>query len=186
MGESITDTIIVYVKDDQGAVSSNTVTITIIGSNDIPTLGSYTNIVKEDTAVTSGNLTATGTLTGADVDTTATLTYWTDGTGTSTTGSGTYGNLSLVSSTGAYTYTVDNSLSSIQSLNVGESITDTIIVYVKDDQGAVSSNTVTITINGTNDIPTLGSYTNIVKEDTAVTSGNLTATGTLTGADVDT
>ncbi|WP_412754962.1 VCBS domain-containing protein, partial [Legionella donaldsonii] len=45
---------------------------------------------------------------------------------------------------------------------------------------------VTVTIQGTNDVPVIaGVSTGTVTEDIALTSGNLTKSGTLTIADVD-
>ncbi|SUI91498.1 retention module-containing protein [Shewanella morhuae] len=175
VGESLTDTFTVLNAD---GVTSTTVTITINGTDDVPTLVADTGSVTEDTAVTvDGNLTTSGTLeagTGGDAG---------EDKFVADNFTGNYGSLTL-DANGNWVYTADNSQAAIQALNVGESLTDTFTVLNAD---GVTSTTVTITINGTDDVPTLVADTGSVTEDTAVTvDGNLTTSGTLeagTGGD---
>ena len=54
---------------------------------------------------------------------------------------------------GSYTYTLNNNLYAVQSLGVGETLTDTFTYTVTDSHGAIGSNTLTVTISGTNDVP---------------------------------
>src|SRR5207244_2668538 len=86
---------------------------------------------------------------------------------------------------GIWTYTLDNSNSTVESLNNGQSTTDTFTVTTVDGTAKV----VTITINGTNDAAVIsGTATGSVVEAGGVgngTAGTPTASGTLTDSDVD-
>jgi len=53
---------------------------------------------------------------------------------------------------GVWTYTVDNSNAAVEKLNVGDTLTDTFTVTTVDGTPQV----VTVTINGTNDVPVIG------------------------------
>ncbi|WP_162626798.1 retention module-containing protein [Aeromonas allosaccharophila] len=158
--------------------SKHTVTITIHGTDDKPTLVADSGSVTEDTAVTAGGeLTTSGTLaagTGGD----AGEDKFTAGNFT-----GTYGKLTL-DVNGNWVYTADNGQVAIQQLSQTQSLTDTFTVLNAD---GVTSTTVTITIHGTDDKPTLVADSGSVTEDTAVTAGGeLTTSGTLaagTGGD---
>jgi VCBS repeat-containing protein len=181
-GETVTDTFTVRVTDDQGGFDEQVVTITITGTNDDPvisgTADNAADAVTEDT-----DLTATGTLTSADIDNGATATWSIEGSAT-----GTYGSLALNGNSGEWTYTLangtDGTSSVVQNLAAGETVTDTFTVRVTDDQGGFDEQVVTITITGTNDDPvisgTADNAADAVTEDT-----DLTATGTLTSADID-
>jgi VCBS repeat-containing protein len=141
VGEFLTDTFTVLNAD---GVTSTTVTITINGTDDVPTLVADTGSVTEDTAVTvDGNLTTSGTLdagTGGDAG---------EDKFTADSFTGDYGSLTL-DANGNWVYTADNSQTVIQALKVGEFLTDTFTVLNAD---GVTSTTVTITINGAADAP---------------------------------
>ena len=77
-------------------------------------------------------------------------------------------------------YTLNNDAANVQALKAGQSVTDTLTVTSVD---GTASETITVTINGTNDGATIsGSKAGTVSEDGAAQ----TASGTLTVADVDT
>ena len=83
---------------------------------------------------------------------------------------------------GVWTYTLDNTNSAVQALNVGGTLTDTFTVTTIDGTAQV----VTVTINGTNDAAVIsGTTTGSVIEAGHATPGTPTATGTLTDTDVD-
>ena len=111
------------------------VTFTVAGVNDAALIGgTVTGSVKEDTT-----LTASGTLTVADVD---------DGQSSYQTGAYTAAHGSLVlAADGTWTYTLNNTDAAVQALNTGQSITDT--VSVKSFDGTAKA--ITISINGLNE-----------------------------------
>ena len=90
---------------------------------------------------------------------------------------GSYGSVNIASN-GAYTYTLDNSLGAVQALATDEELTDTFTFTVSDANGGFTSNTLTITIIGTNDDPIISGgpdQTTLTEAAAALsTSGNLT------------
>ncbi|TIT47372.1 MAG: adhesin, partial [Mesorhizobium sp.] len=63
---------------------------------------------------------------------------------------GTYGTLHL-NSNGTYTYTLNNSLASVQALAQGASVTDVFTYTNSDNHGGSSTANLTVTVNGTDD-----------------------------------
>ncbi|MBL0625120.1 retention module-containing protein [Aeromonas jandaei] len=183
--QSLTDTFTVLNAD---GVTSTTVTITIHGTDDKPTLVADTGSVTEDTAVTAGGeLTTSGTLaagTGGD----AGEDKFSAGNFT-----GTYGKLTL-DVNGNWVYTADNGQVAIQQLNQNQSLTDTFTVLNAD---GVTSTTVTITIHGTDDKPTLSIDKGAVVSEEGLAGGivdtaggsdttdSVAASGKITVGDVD-
>jgi VCBS repeat-containing protein len=95
---------------------------------------------------------------------------------------GTLGTLHLQDN-GAWTYDLDNKNPAVQALSKGATATDIITVHSADG----TSHQVTITVNGTNDLPVIsGTTTGAVTEAGSTVSGVDTATGTLTATDPDT
>jgi VCBS repeat-containing protein len=139
--------------------ASRIIDVTITGANDTATItGTATGTMTEDTSVTAGNLTTSGTLTVADVDTNQAV------FATPATLVGTYGNFTLNTTTGAWTYAANNTQTSVQTLGVGQSLTDTITVTSLD---GTASQAITVTINGTNDVPIAIGSANSGTEDAA-------------------
>ena len=128
-------------------------TITINGTNDAPTVeatsdvtGSVTEAgIAADGSAVAGTAQASGTLASADVDDDASASWTRTGTETST-----YGTFTL-NTNGTWTYDLDGA--AVESLKQDETITETYAVQVSDGLGGVATETVTITINGTNDEP---------------------------------
>ncbi|WP_176494055.1 VCBS domain-containing protein, partial [Cobetia sp. 5-25-4-2] len=155
-GESAVTTITYQVSDGEGGVSTATVSVTVNGVDDIPTLTLDTGNVTEDTNVSADDeLTTSGTLdagtggdTGEDKFSAETVT-------------GTYGELT-VDADGNWTYSADNTQSVIQQLNLGATLTDTLTVTNAD---GVTQTTVSITITGVNDAP-------VAVADTGTTAEN--------------
>ncbi|MDF8333296.1 VCBS domain-containing protein [Novosphingobium cyanobacteriorum] len=161
LGET-TELVVSYnVTDEHGASVAQSVTITITGTNDAPTVeAALTASGNEDGAAFSINL-----LAGAsDVDHDAVL-HVTD---VSALPEG----VTLVDDT----LSVDPSDTSFQSLKLGES-TDIVVTYnVTDEHGASVAQSVTITVTGTNDAPTVeAALTASANEDDAVFSVDLLA-----------
>ncbi|MBW6512780.1 MAG: VCBS domain-containing protein, partial [Desulfuromonadaceae bacterium] len=144
-GETLILTYTVTATDDNAAPlsDSETVTITITGSNDRAVIsGDTSGSVTEDVDISgvagAEVLLTGGALTINDVDG---LDEFVPGSI-----SGDYGSISL-NADGTWGYLVDNSLEAIQKLGAGETLTDTITVITADGTPA----DITITINGTND-----------------------------------
>ena len=163
-------TSVTYTVSDGSLTDTATLTVTVTGENDDPTLTPATGMVTEDKALTSGNLVVTGTVAteGGDAGEDKFMTATTPPTGA-------YGSLTITAG-GDWTYTADNSDSKIQGLKATDSPTDTFTVTSAD---GVTKTTVTITIRGADDVPTLTPAKGEVTEDAKDASGNLVATGTV-------
>ncbi|MDT3276031.1 VCBS domain-containing protein, partial [Shewanella sp. SP2S2-4] len=163
-GETVTDSFTVSSADG----TTHTVSVTVAGRDDGAVIaGTDKGTVTEDTAVTSGHLQASGQLTITDSDAgQARFTAQTDVAGSSG-----YGHFSL-NSTGAWTYSADNTQAAIQQLKASETLTDTFTISSTDG----TSHTVTVIINGTNDAPVLAAQTQAVTEDGTQLTGKMIAT----------
>ncbi|WP_448111475.1 VCBS domain-containing protein [Pseudomonas lini] len=188
-GQIVTQTYNVAIGD--GAVQ--TVTITITGTNDQPTL----TMADSTGAMSEGNGTATlsdsGALSFADLDSNDTVTVsqtangdiaWSGGTLNAGVASALVAGFSVDQNSWDY-----SSNQNLDFLGAGETISFSYAVVATDDSGtanaASATQTVTITITGTNDQPTL----TITDSTGAMSEGNGTATlsdsGALSFADLD-
>ncbi|MBK1980374.1 retention module-containing protein [Achromobacter xylosoxidans] len=169
-GERLTDTITVTVDDGNGGTATEVISITVDGTSDGALItpskpGDDKGVVREDVI-----LTANGKLVVTDPD--AGEAVFRAQTGTA----GQYGTFSIDAG-GSWTFKLDNNADAIQRLGAKESLTEAFTVTTADG----TTGKVTITINGTNDAPTIsGAATGAVKED-----GTQTVTGQLAKADVD-
>ncbi len=67
---------------------------------------------------------------------------------------GAYGSITI-GSTGAYTYTVDNTNANVQALRSSAQTLNDVFTYTMRDAGGLTSTTqITVTIQGANDAPT--------------------------------
>ncbi|MCG5481935.1 MAG: VCBS domain-containing protein, partial [Ensifer alkalisoli] len=199
-GETITLRFDVTVTDDDGATATQTVTVTINGTNDAPVIAATAaGAVTEDVAVDgSGNLTTSGTITLSDVDTNETLTVTSGPNGSPSWSGGSLTQAQIDTLTAGFTasssgwnYQVPNAM--VQFLGAGETITLRFDVTVTDDDGATDTQTVTITVNGTNDAPVIGessvttgsvTESGLAADDETAVTGPTTATGTMASSDV--
>ncbi len=110
--------------------------------------------------------------------------------GTSVTG--TYGTL-VIGADGSYTYTADQSAA--DDLDAGDSETDVFTYTVTDENGATTTATITITVNGINDTPVAQNDVGVIVEDGTLTvangsnanvTGTYDATGEYSGDVIDT
>ncbi|WP_198325268.1 tandem-95 repeat protein [Permianibacter aggregans] len=132
------------ISDGNGGTSSATVNVTVNPVADAPIIGGdISGSLTEDVDVVGGNLSVTGSLNVSDPDAgesgmqAANLT-------------GAYGSFAIDNS-GSWTYSASNSQAAIQDLGAGEILTEVFTVYTTDG----TPQNVTVTINGTNDAPTL-------------------------------
>ena len=168
LGETRDVTIQVTAEDAHGATAVNTVTVTVTGANDAPSLAAALESADEDGATVDVDLAALG----ADVDNDddgATLTY-------SVTGQPSEGSASISGTTLTFDPGAD-----FQDLALGETRDVTIQVTAEDAHGATAVNTVTVTVTGANDAPTLAAALTSADEDGATVDVDLAAMG----ADVD-
>ncbi|MGR5212298.1 VCBS domain-containing protein [Vibrio rotiferianus] len=173
------ETFTVHATDQFGATDNVTVTITVVGTNDQPSIvvnEQLNGSVTEDTPDPSQPITTTGDLSVTDVDTLDTHTW------SLNSDQGKFGTISI-DNDGKWTYVLNNSNSTVQGLLPNESLTDTFTVTVKDNNGSSSTTeTITITIHGDNDTPSLSGDTGSVVENT---DNRDSAQGQLVVSDID-
>ncbi|MBK8815397.1 MAG: DUF4347 domain-containing protein [Methylococcaceae bacterium] len=199
VGQTLTESFN-YTMSDGALTDIALLTITINGANDAPVAVNDTGTATEAGGV--GNGTAGSDATGnvlsndTDIDTaagsrtvTAIRTGATEGSGTAgavgTALVGTFGTLTI-NSDGTYTYVVDNNNPTVQSLNVGQTLTESFNYTMSD--GAISDIAVlNITINGANDAPVAVNDTGTATEAGGVANGTAgsDATGNVLSNDTD-
>ncbi len=193
-GNTIQDVFTYKVADTAGLTSLATITVTIQGANDAPlgvndtataveaggvsngTAGTNPtgNVLTNDTDVDSGDSkSVTAVVAGAQATATG---------GVASAVTGFYGSINLAAD-GSFTYTVDNTNATVQSLRTsGNTLQDLFTYKVADAGGLTSLATITITIQGANDAPydvTAGTLS--VNEN----ASNGSSVGTVAGLDVD-
>lgn len=133
------------VDDGNGGADTGTVRLTVNPVNDKAVIGgATTGTVTEDTHVDSGLLKTGGTLTVSDVDGADEEAFQpTDNI------AGAYGTFTLAAN-GEWTYSAGNDQEAIQSLDEGQTHTDSFTVLSKDG----TSQRLTVTINGADEAPT--------------------------------
>ncbi len=181
-GGTLTDAFTYVVSDSHGGSATASVTITIHGHNDAPVAAADANTAVEDGGPVNGNVLTNDT----DVDN-PTLTVASVNAAPANVGvpvAGLYGQVTI-NANGAYTYTLNNALPAVQSLGLGQTLSD-VFNYTASD-GSLASNTamLTITINGANDAPVA-----TADGPFAITNGatlNISAPGLLANdSDIDT
>ena len=192
VGATTTDTFSYTVSDGNGGTASATLTITIFGANDAPTAVADTNWTIEDsTTAATGNVLQNLPHPGdpsavlsfadsadTDPDSGDTLTVSAVNGSAANVGNdltGAHGTLHL-NSTGTYTYQVNNSDGAVQALGVGDTLTDSFSYTVSDGHGGTATTTLTITIFGANDGPSIASSIAHVSEE-GLPNANVDSTG---------
>jgi VCBS repeat-containing protein len=91
---------------------------------------------------------------------------------------GTYGSVQLDTSTGALTYTPDNSNPATNALSVGASVSDDYTITTDGTDGESALTVVSFAITGTNDLPTISATTpTATMVEVGVGPGNNPVTG---------
>ena len=207
-GETITQTYTLRVNDQQGGTVDQDVTITLTGTNDVPTVTAATDVSGSATEIADlaagENVTVhsdSGSFTIADVDLADIQTVGVNSTTTTRDGGagallGTFTSTVSNNTTGDGTGQIDWSFtvsdSALDFLAAGETITQTYTVRVDDQNGGTVDQDVTITLTGTNDVPTITTATDVTGSATEISDGgageNVTVhsdSGSFTIADVD-
>ncbi|MCJ9429439.1 DUF4347 domain-containing protein [Kordiimonas marina] len=175
------DTIAVIANDNGNTgtgggtdVSLGSISVNITGVNDPSVIsGTYTGNVTEGN-IGDAPVTATGDLSISDPDVADNPSF---ADVAATTGDNGYGSFAL--SSGTWTYTLDES--KVQSLNQGDTVTDTHTFTATDG----STQVITITITGTNDPAVVSGTTTGSVTEGNVGDAPVTASGTMTISDAD-
>lgn len=139
-GETATDTFMYTVSDNNGGISTASVTITITVQNEAPVASGDDYSVQEDSVLT---VPPPGVLAN-DTDSESSLSI------SSYDSTSVMGATVIMNSDGSFTYDPTTSVA-IQHLNRGETVVDTFSYTAIDQNGATSTATVTITITGQNE-----------------------------------
>ena len=163
--DTLTDVFTYTMTDTAGVASTTQITVTIQGANDTPTavFDTATAVEAGGTANGTAGTNPTGNVLTNDTDVDSGDTKTVSGVAAGTVGSasgsvatsvtGSYGSISIASN-GAYTYTVDNTNSTVQALRTsGDTIIDVFTYTMTDTAGATSTTQITVTIQGANDAP---------------------------------
>jgi|GEM_PF-6348934 len=183
-GETATVTFEYYAVDgsttqangESNTSESQTVTLTVTGTNDAPIVSDVT--VADSATETNGLETIyTGTLAlTSDLDTTDTHTFQQSGTASVVTSNGAVITDLAVTVAANGGYTVNGNF---DALAMGETATVTFSYTATDDSGAPNAvseaKTVTLTVTGTNDAPIAQAAVNALAEDTII-NGSVVAT----------
>jgi VCBS repeat-containing protein len=181
--DTLTDSFTYTVQDTAGLTSTATLAITIQGADDAPVAVADTataveaggtangtagtnptgNVLTNDTDVDSGDAKTVSAITGGTVGQALVSAY---------------GTLTL-NADGSYSYVVDNANAAVQALHSSaNTLTETFTYTVCDTAGLTSSTSLTVTIQGANDAPTLTTdvaFSLLANGTIAVTNANLQA-----------
>lgn len=146
-GAIATDTFTYTISDGAGGTATSTLTVNVTGVNDAP----VTQVLAATVGENGGPVTLAPDFTDPDAG---------DSHSTSVSTAGTLGKVT-VNPDGTFTYDPNGKFDSLQA---GQSATDTFTYTVTDSSGAASTSTVTVTINGANDNPAaLADFNGVVK-----------------------
>ncbi|WP_162889456.1 VCBS domain-containing protein, partial [Vibrio ezurae] len=168
-GETHTETLHVTITNAAGASSHQDIVVTIKGTDDAPVI---TSQAQHETTKEDSQLSAQGQVTATDVDHGAVLTYTPDSI------QGHYGSFTLDATSGKWHYTLDNAHH--QDLAEGETHTDSMLVTVTDEKGLSTTETVQVTVQGTNDAPVINHIASITANE-----GQPLIHGTVIATDID-
>ncbi|MEZ9929653.1 VCBS domain-containing protein, partial [Vibrio breoganii] len=177
--------------------TSHQVEVTITGTKDAPKVALKAQDSDTATVIESGSTpkgqaisgtqSATGHLTGTDIDDGDTQAWSVvNPLAGHSAGDGVYGHL-IVDGNGRWTYTLDNTKAVTEALTQGHQETETFIVRVTDSTGLTADHKVTVQVTGSNDQAHItGKDSETLTEDTALNSQDqLHTSGDLAVTDVD-
>ena len=172
------ESFVIQVSDSKGATTTQALSFNLTGANDALIVtntgsalaGSVVEIGNNNNgSALVGTAIAQGTLSVSDADANAQQTWSLQGTPNTA-----YGTMAINAS-GQWTYTLNNNLSTTQALVAGQVVNLTYTVRATDNLGGFVDQVVTVSINGSNDAPTLTTYTGyppfVYENGTATTYG---------------
>jgi VCBS repeat-containing protein len=182
VGNTVTLQFEVTIRDGIQSTTS-LVTITVVGTNDVPVITGATNPAAVAEIAGDSSLqdiaAQTGTITVTDQDLGDTLTFSVTGNGTAAYNGGAVPvensvNVSALIAAGAISFaplvsdgetqsinwTWDPAAADLDWLRAGDTLTITFVAQVNDGQGNVGAQNLVITITGTNDVPVITGATN--------------------------
>ncbi|HYC32775.1 MAG TPA: VCBS domain-containing protein, partial [Gemmatimonadales bacterium] len=201
-GETVTQVYTLTITDSSGASVTQTVTITLTGTNDVPTLvagGDAADGVVE--ASSTATLSDSGSFQFQDLDLSNTHTVSVGAPSISAAGvpagfvpAGGFGvltasvseNTADLSNIGTVDWSFEVNDAAIQGLAAGQVVTQTYVLTIADSSGTTVTRNVTITLTGTNDVPTIFAASDVngaATED--ATTPSLTDAGSFTFEDLD-
>jgi VCBS repeat-containing protein len=156
-GDTLTVTYAVHVGDS----ATQNLTFTVTGTNDSPVAFADVAAITEDALPNTVNGNVLTNDTDVDIGDTHSVTAVTGGTdnGTTITVVGTYGTLVITKATGGYTYALADGQANVQALADGQHVTDVFTYTNSDNHGGSSQSTLTVTVTGVNDAPTIAAGT---------------------------
>jgi large repetitive protein len=170
--QMLTDIFSYTVTDADGDTSTATITISITGANDFPIARADTNWVLDGASGSDPsafgnvlqNINHPGAPSGSFADVADSDPDLEPITVTSAgTIAGLYGTL-VIAADGAYTYTLNEDNAAVNALDAGQTLVESFGYTVSDGLLSVGS-TLTITVFGTNDAPTIGAATARISEE---------------------
>ncbi len=152
---------------DQAGYTDGLASTTIIGGN----------VLSNDYDIDSSSINVTGVAVGTQSNVSGNV---------SSSVAGTYGSV-IINADGSYTYTLDNSKPAVQALAFKQHVIDTFTYTITDSEGATSSTTLNIYVNGKNDAPVITiDGPDSASANLTETNSGLTSSGTLSIYDADT
>ena len=189
-GDAWTDTFTYSIRMANGAISVATATITVTGTNDAPTVTSAVqsaNPIEIADGAAGENATthvASGAITFSDADTGDLHQASVVAQGTDYRGTFTLGALDQDGNAVGWAFSIDDA--ALDDLAAGETLSQVYLVTIADGHGGSTSQSVTVTLTGTNDAPVIearaGDSAGAVLAEQA---GSPAASGTLSVSDAD-
>ncbi len=186
-GDEVPLSFTVQVEDEQGAVVTQTISVTVIGTNDVPVIDDVDSKgrVREAGDDDNGKAVTTGFIDASDVDNGAELSFTLKEPADTT-----YGTFTVDEETGDWRYELKDDLPATDALAEGEKKRLEYTVVVEDEHGASVEQTIRIVVKGSNDAPVIdedeSDLTGAVTESGGINVGSPEATGTIVANDVDT
>ena len=157
-GETATVVLSYTAKDEHGASSGSTVTVTVTGTNDAPTIdvgatsvtGSVSELPDGDPAENSAVHNASGSVAFDDLDLSDTHSASASPQGSGYLGTFTLGSVDQIGDSVGWNFNVSDG--ALDGLAAGEVLTQVYTITVSDGNGGTTSQDVTITITGADDV----------------------------------